>query len=290
MKHDILEDNWYIYPRIDTQSLIANLYGPVNKKSFKNTGINLKDASDLLRLLFLLENNFLDDPYDVLIAKSFISELNLLNGRDGNKRDFFTVPALWNLELALILSHSIVPSFNSDIDDQLDKEDRGHIHPLKEKFLVFHQDLVGCFPMSLLNQRNNFSVDNETSFVLGALESLYRALQIRYTLTYSSQSITISDLAFIARSASTKRILNELSPSYKGRTVLERSDTKASITRESAIAWLTSREKTTLGLQVIYENDEEHFFDRTKKGLNDLGVRRPHDEDDLDRQTIDKKA
>lgn len=290
MKHDILEDNWYIYPRIDTQSLIANLYGPVNKKSFKNTGINLKDASDLLRLLFLLKNDFLDNPYDVHIAKSFISDLNLMNRKDGNKRHFFTVPALWNLELALTLSHSIVPSFNSDIDDQLDKEDRGYIHPLKEKFLAFHQDLVGCFPMSLLNQRNNFSVDNDTSFVLGALESLYRALQIRYTLTYSSQSITISDLAFIARSASTKRILNELSPSYKGRTVLERCHTKASITRESAIAWLTSREKTTLGLQAINEHDENDIFDRTKERLNVLEVRRPHDEDDLDRQTIDEKA
>jgi hypothetical protein len=290
LKHDILEDNWYIYPRIDAQSLIANLYGPVNKKSFRKPDINLKDASDLLRLLFMWEKDFLDDPFDMHLANSFISELNLLNHRDGNKRHFFTVPALWNLELALILSHSIVPFSNWDIHDRLDKEDRGYIHPLKEKFLGFHQDLVGCFPMSLLNQRNNFSVDNNISLVLGALDSLYRALEIRYTLTYSSQSITISDLAFIARSASTKRILNELSPSYKGRTVLERSDTKASITRESAIAWLTSREKTTLGLQVISEHDEKHFFDRTKKGLNDLGVRRPHDEDDLDRQTIDKKA
>jgi len=284
VKHDILEDGWYKYPRIDTRSLISNLYGPLNKnrESFRKSDINLKDASDLLRLLLLRENGILDDSFDEHLAKDFISELNLLNSRDGYKRPLFTEPAILNLELGLILSHSIIPSKRSM--NNLD------IDPLKEKFLDFHQDLEGCFPMSFLHQRNNFSIDNRSSLVLGALDSLYRALRIRYTLTYSSQSITISDLAFIARSVSTKRILNELSPSFKGRTVLERCHTKASITRESAIDWLTSREKTTLGLQEITEHDENDVFDRTKKRLNAFVARRPHDEDDLNRQMIDKKA
>lgn len=292
MKHDILEDGWYKYSRIDTRSLISNLYGPLNKnkESFRKSDINLKDASDLLRLLLLRENDILDDSFDDHLANDFISELNLLNSRDGYKRRLFTEPALLNLELGLILSHSIISYSKRPMDNRIEKEHSLDIDPLKEKFLDFHQGLEGCFPMSFLHQRNNFSIDNRSSLVLGALDSLYRALRIRYILTYSSQSITISDLAFIARSASTKRILNELSPSYKGRTVLERSDTKASITRESAIDWLTSREKTTLGLQLISEADEHYLFDRTKKRLNDLGVRGPHTEDDLDRQSIDKKA
>lgn len=232
----------------------------------------------------------LNDPIDIRLAQGFSSDLNQLNYKSGVKRPFFAEEDIVNLKLALSLSCSIADSSNQHIHDLLEKENSYYMDPLKEKFLSFHQNLYRCFPMSLLNQVNNYS-NNGNSLVLGALDSLYRALRIRFTLTYSSEPITISDLTFISRSKNTKRILNELSPSFKSSTVLLRCDTKkASVTRESALAWLISPDRKTLGLQVIDDRQEKELFDWADDELNYSETKLFRAEDDLDMQSIDKKA
>ena len=286
MKPNISNNNWCEHHKIDGGSLIASLLRSGSWKS----GINLNDTYDLLCFLIQYERGMLNDPIDIRLAQGFSSDLNQLNYKSGVKRPFFAEEDIVNLKLALSLSCSIADSSNQHIHDLLEKENSYYMDPLKEKFLSFHQNLYRCFPMSLLNQVNNYS-NNGNSLVLGALDSLYRALRIRFTLTYSSEPITISDLTFISRSKNTKRILNELSPSFKSSTVLLRCDTKkASVTRESALAWLISPDRKTLGLQVIDDRQEKELFDWADDELNYSETKLFRAEDDLDMQSIDKKA